>query len=107
MDNLDYPRLSFRVTHRYFDDPKLAPNKRDVRQLLQQYYILNVKNYLKTMDYSIISYTVGLHKDAEAPHIHLHFIVDTGKSKIPKVFIQDWKYKFQAGKIPITPLKMY
>lgn len=102
MDNFDYPRISFRVTHNKFDDLKLAPHTSEVRTLLQNYYIINVKNYLKKQDYSIISYTVGLHKDAESPHIHLHFVVDVGKSKIPKVFIQDWKYKFQTGKVPLT-----
>lgn len=108
MDNLDYPRLSFRVTHNKFDNPKQSPLRHEVKELLQQYYIINVKNYLKTMNYDIISYTVGLHKDAEAPHIHLHFVVDVGKSKIPKVFIQDWKYKFQAGKVPlILPTNPY
>lgn len=92
----DFSFLSFRITHSGFEDPKSWPCK-----YLGEYYIINCKNYLKKLNYSIVEYTAGIHIDAESPHIHIHFLVNTGDARIPKVFIQDWKYKFGNGKVEI------
>merc|ERR1711968_392053 len=70
----DFSFLSFRITHSGFEDPKSWPCK-----YLGEYYIINCKNYLKKLNYSIVEYT----------------------ARIPKVFIQDWKYKFGNGKVDI------
>ncbi len=90
-------RLSFRITLGTFKEPKNIHSS-----YIIDYYIINIKNYLKNKSYEIISYTCGAHLDAESPHIHIHYLVNTGNSHIPKVFIQDWKYKFDTGKVETT-----
>lgn len=80
--------LSFRITH-----PKIAS--------LNEFYKVQVENYLKTLGYGILSATGGLHKECETPHVHFHYVVDTTDKKVPKVFIQDWKYKWKSGKCKV------
>ncbi len=88
-------RLSFRITLGVFKEPRGIHSN-----YIIDYYIINIENYLKNLSYDIISYTCGAHLDAESPHIHIHYLVNTGDARIPKVFIQDWKYKFgEARKV--------
>jgi hypothetical protein len=84
--------LSFRITHEEIE-----------QKYLQTYYIYNIQNYLKTKSVDILSSTLGLHKNSAYPHIHYHFLIKT--RKLPKALIQDWKYNYSNGKIPIhTPV---
>lgn len=89
--------LSFRITHKRF-----GLEERVVREELINYYIINIKEYLKKKLYVIVEYTAGIHTEAETPHIHIHYLIDPQGKRVPKVFIQDWKYNFQNGKIPIS-----
>lgn len=87
MENLPLPRIHFsvRVTH-----PKIS------EQLLQQYYIINVENYLKKKLFSIVCMTGGLHLEASHPHIHLHYIItQTQRSQLNSLKIPTWKYYHQ------------
>jgi len=90
--------LSIRVTHPQFgcEDTELFRN-------LVDYYQINCEKYLETLGYITISYVCGLHLEAEAPHIHLHYLVNTGKSSIPKVFIQHWQYHWKHKLAPLNP----
>jgi len=90
----DLGRLSFRFTHSGFAEPKSWSTK-----YLGDYYILNCENYLKALSYTVVRYTAGVHIDAKSPHLHIHFLVNTGDARIPRSFIQDWKYKFQTRKV--------
>lgn len=85
--------LSFRITHKSIHE-----------SLLQDYYILNVKNYLKEKGYILLCMTGGLHLDASHPHIHLHFLVSLSEeyteNKTPHTSM--WKYYWSSKKaIPI------
>ncbi len=91
---VEYNRLSFRITHTGFEDPHSLTT-----HYLGQYYIINTKNYLKKLHLDIYQYSVGIHIDAESPHIHIHYTIKKGNSHVPKVMIQDWKYKYNTGKI--------
>lgn len=88
-------RISFRITHSLFGEPKSQESN-----FLAQYYVINIENYLKRLGYDIVEYVVGIHLEADSPHIHLHYLVNVGKSHIPKVFIQHWKYTFKEGRLP-------
>ncbi len=65
-----------------------------------EYYIYNIKNYLKTKGYDIVASIGGLHINSNQPHIHYHLVI-TG-DKYPKNWIQNWKYHFTHNQ-PITP----
>jgi len=80
--------LSFRVTHERIED-----------KYLQEYYIYNIKNYLKTKNVNILRTTLGLHTNSSYPHIHYHLLIKS--QKLPKSLIQDWKYNYQKGKIDV------
>lgn len=90
--------LGFRITH-----PQFGVQDTELFRNLVDYYKLNVEKYLETLHYDTISHVAGLHLEAESPHIHIHYLVNTGDSRIPKVFIQDWKYKFQKNLVPLNP----
>lgn len=66
LENLPTPRYhySFRITHPEISDPQLI-----------EYYLINIKNYLKERHYNILCMTGGLHLEASHPHVHLHFIL--------------------------------
>jgi hypothetical protein len=66
---------------------------------LGQYYIINIKNYLKRLHLEVYKYSVGIHVDSESPHIHIHYLIKKGEARVPKVMIQDWKYKYNTGKV--------
>ncbi|AXH76788.1 MAG: putative replicase [Cressdnaviricota sp.] len=90
--------IGFRITHSQFkvqDHPSFW--------ILFEYYKQNIEKYLETIGYVIISHVAGQHLEAEAPHIHIHYLVNTGTSRIPKVFCQDWKYKFEHNLAPVIP----
>lgn len=94
--------LSFRITHPDFAiDPLYKKNEHhpEVCERLTIYYIDNVKNYLKSLGYDIVEYVAGIHLEAEAPHLHLHFVVDTGDSHIHRSYIQHWKYTYSSQKL--------
>lgn len=94
--------LSFRITHPSFElDPLYKNALPEHVDKLCNYYILNVKNYLKRLGYDIVEYVAGIHLEAVAPHLHIHYLVNTGESHIPRVFIQHWKYTFTSGKVQV------
>lgn len=84
IESMDF--LSFRISH--LDIESLA-----------EYYLCNCENYLKTRGYDIIRSSAGIHRNCSIPHIHYQVVFK--KAKVPARFIQDWKYKYSKGKIPI------
>lgn len=93
--------LSFRITHNIWSpsnnqyaDGKFSPyDEKDNGNYELEYYIINIKNYLKEKGYTISSSIGGLHINAKNPHIHYHLVIQ-GKS-YPANWIQNWKYYFQ------------
>ena len=80
--------LSFRITHEQIEE-----------KYLQEYYIYNIQNYLKTKNVTILRASLGLHKNSSYPHIHYHLLIKD--TKLPKAMIQDWKYNHMKNKIDI------
>jgi len=78
--------ISFRISHKDIES-------------LAEYYLCNCENYLKTRGYDIVRSSAGLHRNCSIPHIHYQVIFK--KAKVPARFIQDWKYKYSKGKIPV------
>ena len=80
--------LGFRISHEQIED-----------KYLQDYYILNIQNYLKTKNCIILRSSLGLHKNSSYPHIHYHILIKS--QKMPKSMLQDWKYNYMKQKISV------
>lgn len=64
------------------------------------FYILNINQYLREKNYKVIASLGGLHQNSNQPHIHYHLVI-VGE-KVPKNWIQNWKYHFTHNQ-PVTP----
>lgn len=80
--------LGFRVTHQEME-----------KAHVQKYYLLNIENYLKVKQVTILRSSLGLHKNSTYPHIHYNFVIED--TKLPKVLLQDWKYNYSKNNISI------
>ncbi|AXH78563.1 MAG: hypothetical protein [Circular genetic element sp.] len=106
--------LSFRITSNHWNPSdsiytggSFCPADQNYSKIangqdLLEYYIINIKNYLKAKGISILASIGGLHLNAKRPHIHYHLIVE---GKQPKSHIQTWKYYFNHNPV-IVPHKL-